>query len=311
LGWSSTLPPAASARLRQPPVPRGGGVIPREAWKIWPEVTPQPQDIRRTKTGEFIVELPLVSYVLVAVDTAFSERETADFSACVVLGVWERRREEVSRATPWMAERWGSPDPHEALARSEEGSDQPRVCLMEGWVTRAGLNDMTLSPVTQKPVGLVPRLLDTCRRRQAHRIILENANRGKDTADELRRQMYSHEFDVELVDPTGSKLARMHSVSPLFSAGLVYSPANLIRVLDKDGRETVDVREFAWVAEIASQCLRTPRGKQDLADCVSMGLQWLRNAGMLELQHEFIKSELERRAWKPKPLNVGQLYGVA
>ena len=168
-----------------------------------------------------------------------------------------------------------------------------------------------ISPITNKPIGLVPRLLDTCRRRQANRIILENANRGKDTADELRRQMHSHEFDVELIDPSGSKLSRMHSVSPLFSACLVYSPANLQRVLDKDGRETVDVREFAWVAEIASQCLRTPRGKQDLADCVSMGLQWLRNAGMLELQHEFIKSELERRAWKPKPLNVGQLYGVA
>jgi hypothetical protein len=32
---------------------------------------------------------------------------------------------------------------------------------------------------------------------------------------------------------------------------------------------------------------------------------------MLELQHEFIRHELERRAWKPKPLNIGKMYGVA
>jgi hypothetical protein len=31
----------------------------------------------------------------------------------------------------------------------------------------------------------------------------------------------------------------------------------------------------------------------------------------LELTIEFIKGELERRAWRPKPINIGKMYGVA
>jgi phage terminase large subunit-like protein len=296
---------AAQAQLQQSPIPRGGGVIPREAWKIWPEKTPEPNEIKRTPTGEYMIALPEVSYVVVSVDTAFSERETADFSACVVLGIWSRRREEISKSGPWYGDRWGgATDPAAEASRIvEEGGEEQ---------TRASLNDPTVNPQTRKAVGLVQRLLDTCRRRHANLVLIENANRGQDVMRELRRQMHSHECDVVLFEPSkhGSKLNRMHSVSPLFSSGLVYSPANLIKTFDKFGREKVDVREFQWVEEVVRQCNRTPRGKQDLADCMSSGLLWLRDNGFLELEHEFIKAELERKAWRPKPVNVAALYGV-
>src|SRR6516162_8916001 len=97
---------AAQAQLQQAPVPRGGGCIPREAWRIWPLKTPEPADIQRTRTGEYLVQLPEVQHVIVSVDTAFSERETADFSGVVCLGVWSLRREEVTRASPWYGDRW-------------------------------------------------------------------------------------------------------------------------------------------------------------------------------------------------------------
>jgi hypothetical protein len=67
---------AAQAQLQQAPVPRGGGVIPRTSYRIWPEVVPKPEDIKRNRNGEYMVELPPVSFVLVSVDTAFSEKET-------------------------------------------------------------------------------------------------------------------------------------------------------------------------------------------------------------------------------------------
>jgi phage terminase large subunit-like protein len=305
---------AAAAQLQQAPIPRGGGVIPRTDWRVWPEKTPDAKDIRRTPSGDFIVELPEVSFVICAVDTAFSEKETADFSACVVLGVWSRRREEVSRAAPWYASRWSpaGADQQQLAAEIVEAEEQPRVCLMEAWQTRAGLNVTTVDAKTKKPIGLVPRLLDTCRRRHVDRIIVENANRGHDTAQELQRQMNSHEFQIEMFEPSrhGSKLNRMYSVSPLFSQNLIYAPANLIRGFDKYGRETVTVQEFRWVAAVLDQCLRTPRGKQDLADCVSMGLIYLRTNGFLELHDEFIKNELAARVWKPKPRSIGREYGV-
>jgi predicted phage terminase large subunit-like protein len=259
-----------------------------------------------------MVQLPEVSFVLVSVDTAFSERETADFSAAVVLGVWSRRREEVSRTSPWMAERWGTPDPHDEAEQRGEGPEQPRVILMEAFQTRAQLNDQTPDPrPPHKPRGLVQRVADVCKRRFAHRVVIENANRGRDTATELRRELHGYEIDVELITPSASKLARMNSVQPLFAQGLVYSPANLIRTLDKFGREQVDVREFAWVEEVVRQANRTPRGKQDLADALSMGLSVLRRDGWLELANEFIKNQLEQRAWKPKAVNIAKEYGVA
>jgi predicted phage terminase large subunit-like protein len=309
---------AAQAQLQQAPVPRGGGCIPREAWRIWPLKTPEPADIQRTRTGEYLVQLPEVQHVIVSVDTAFSERETADFSGVVALGVWSLRREEVSRAAPWMADRWGGgePDPAEEASRMAAGEvpEQPRVILMEAFATRAQLNDQTLDERTKKPRGLVQRLADLCKRRQAHRVVIENANRGKDTATELRRELHGYDIDVELITPSASKLARMNSVQPLFAQGLVFSPANLVRTVDRYGREQVDVREFQWVEEVVRQANRTPRGKQDLADALSMGLSVLRRDGWLELTIEHIRSQLEAKAWRPKPGSIGRdiarSYGV-
>jgi hypothetical protein len=113
---------------------------------------------------------------------------------------------------------------------------------------------------------------------------------------------------MELFEPSehGSKLNRMMSCQSLFANGLVYSPANLVRTPDGG----VELTEFKWVEEIVAQCQRCPRGKQDLADAMSMGLIWLRKFNMLQLQPEFISAELERRAWKPAQFNAGKHYGV-
>jgi predicted phage terminase large subunit-like protein len=228
------------------------------------------------------------------------------------------RREETTRAQPWMADRWGSgePDPAEEASRMAIGevSEQSRVILMEAFATRAQLNDQTLDERTRKPRGLVQRIADLCKRRQAHRCVIENANRGRDTANELRRELRGYDVDVELITPTASKLARMNSVQPLFANGLVFSPANLIRTVDKYGREQVEVREFAWVEEVVRQANRTPRGKQDLADALSMGLSVLRRDGWLSLTNEFIREQVEARAWRPRAGSIGRSiaasYGV-
>jgi hypothetical protein len=304
---------AAQAQLQQSPVARGGGVIPRTAWKIWPENPLKPEDIKRNRNGEYMVELPQVSFVLVCVDTAFSEKDTADFSAVVVLGVWSRRREEVTRERPHFLTRWGNPVDIEAEAeRLSSGEEQARVVVMEAFRTRAPLHDLTLDPRTQKPRGLCERILDVCRRRRADRLLVENANRGQDVIREIEREMRVHEFGLEQFQPSlhGSKLNRMWSVQPLIQAGLVYGPANLVRTLDEHGREQVDVREFAWFQEIVNECERTPRGKQDLADCISIGLLYLRNSNFISLTPEFVKEELAHRAWKPPAFNAGKHYGV-
>jgi len=186
------------------------------------------------------------------------------------------------------------------------------MILMEGFVTRAPLNDLTPGR-DGKPRGLCQRLIDVCRRRRADRLVLENANRAQDTMREIQRQIGHNQTMIELFEPSehGSKLNRMMSCQSLFASGLVYSPANLVRTPDGGAELT----EFKWVEEIVAQCQRCPRGKpssrqQDLADAMSMGLIWLRKFNMLQLQPEFIQSELDRRAWKPPAFNAAKHYGL-
>ena len=136
--------------------------------------------MKRGRDGQLLVELPPVSFVIVSCDTAYSEKDSADFSAVVVLGVWSRRREEITRASPWYGTRWGAPDLEEEAKRLEDAQEQARVILMEGFVTRAPLNDLTPGR-DGKPRGLCQRLIDVCRRRKADRLVLENANRAQDT----------------------------------------------------------------------------------------------------------------------------------
>ena len=161
----------AAAQLQQSPIVRGGGVIRREDWQIWPEgPAPDPKDLKINARGEYQVMLPLMQYIIVAVDTAYSEREESSMNGMVCLGVWSRRREEVSRAQPWMASRWGTvePDPAE-IEHLLEGQEQPRVILCEAFQTRAPLNDQTPDPRTGRPRGLVQRVAEVCRRREANR----------------------------------------------------------------------------------------------------------------------------------------------
>jgi hypothetical protein len=306
---------AVSAQLQQSPVPRGGGIIPRTDWRVWPEEIPPAGDLQKDprNPGEFLVALPPVSFVLISVDTAFSEADTADFNGIVCLGVWHRRRELASRSTAWFAGRWGGrpPDLSELREQVEEDTplDQPRVILMEAINTRAKLNDPTLGR-NGKPIGLVQRLIDLARRRRADRILVENANRGQDVLREIERQANVEEFSLELFNPRehGDKVARAWSVQPLFSQGLVSAPAHLVPGVDHFGNPCVQVHEFQWVEAVVSQMQRVPQGKQDLADATSMGLIFLRRNGFLELNAEFIKNELQTRTWKPTGFNVAKHY---
>jgi hypothetical protein len=55
-----------------------------------------------------MVPLPEMSYVVAGLDTAMSERETADWSAMATFGVFHRRKNEVRKAEPWFSGRWAA-----------------------------------------------------------------------------------------------------------------------------------------------------------------------------------------------------------
>lgn len=288
---------AIAGQMQQRPIPRGGGIIGPDDWQIWPEHVPRVEDLTISKDGSAYVPLPPVSYVVLALDTAMSERETADWNACVVIGVWHRPR-QMTR-----------------IVGHEDGIDdgeQPRAILMGGWRRRCKLNDETLGR-DGRPLGLVQLVADTCRRFPVDRIIIENKTRGLDVKNELERQFASEMFNIQLFEPGrhGDKVARLYSIQPLFSQGLVYCPAKCSLTVGRDGREEVEVAEFEWARQIQEEVSNVPRGtNDDFSDALCQAMISLREDGFLSLTKEYIQQQVAMRMLRPKRDTVRIGYGV-
>jgi phage terminase large subunit-like protein len=241
--------------------------------------------------------LPEVSHVIVTVDTALSEKDTADWSACIVWGVWHR---------PKLVTTVGRDDPL-------DDGEQPRVVMMGGWRRRCRLNDPDQDPEDGMPRGLVQRVDATARRFQADRIIIENKTRGLDVKNELERQLQDRPYSIELFEPKrhGDKVARLNAVQPLFNQQLVYAPAWVRVVAQPEGGVKVSVNEYQWVRDVIKEVEAVPRGiHDDYADCVSMGLITLREGGYLDLTHEHIRYRMAIRPPRRGPNKIAQHYGV-
>ena len=72
---------AYAAQYQQRPAPRGGGIIPYNAWEFW--------DVELArKFGRNENQFPDFDLIIASVDTAFTEKQENDMSAMTVLGVW-------------------------------------------------------------------------------------------------------------------------------------------------------------------------------------------------------------------------------
>lgn len=212
-------PYMAAGRLQQSPIPKGGSIVQREWWNVWP-----PEDMQ-VPEGEPL-RYPAMEYIIAVCDTAYTQKKENDPSACIVLGVFRR-------------------------------NGLSKVMLMEAWEDRLELN------------GLINRVVSTCRRRKVDAVVIEGKASGKSVAQEIRRLCSEQEFMVYEVNPETDKVARLHAVVPLFSAGCVYAP-------DKK-----------WADMVINQVSSFPKAKyDDLTDCVSMGLNYLRKCGIALLPAE-------------------------
>lgn len=70
-----------AGQLQQSPAPKGGGIIKREHWQLWP---PEDWKVDDDKPLQF----PPFEYILASCDTAYTEKAENDYSACTVWGVW-------------------------------------------------------------------------------------------------------------------------------------------------------------------------------------------------------------------------------
>lgn len=182
-------PHAWAGQMNQIPTTRGGGIILREWWKVWP---PEGQEDSWTTLVDLgggqvsqRVLYPDLDYVLLSVDTAYTESEENDWSACTV---------------------WGS---------FEDAARNPKIMLLEAWRERLELRALTM------------KIIDTARRRRADGVLIEAKASGLTVIQEMRRLMRADRGDVWTIfgeAPRGDKVARLHAVAAAFSAGLIYAP---------------------------------------------------------------------------------------
>lgn len=102
LAWEARFPAEAVASLKrvkgayayagqyqQAPAPRGGGILKRADWQLWP---PGGESFGPDGKPAKKLEYPPLDYIVASLDTALTEKEENDWSALTVWGVWQDQR---------------------------------------------------------------------------------------------------------------------------------------------------------------------------------------------------------------------------
>jgi len=207
------------AQWQQQPTAEEGAIVKKEWWKIW--------------TKE---DIPDVDYVIQSYDTAFSKKESADYSAITTWGVF----------------------------RSDEtGADN--IILMDARRGRWNFPE------------LKEKALEEYDYWEPDMMIVEAKASGMPLTDELRRT------GIPIMNYTPSKgrdkVTRMHTVAPLFEAGMVWAP------------------EKRFADEVIDECMAFPNGEHDdYVDSMTMALIRFRQGGFISLNGE----EDDTEHYRPK-----------
>ena len=138
---------------------------------------------------------------------------------------------------------------------------------------------------------MVDKVAAYCEGYKVDRLLIENKANGFAVESELRRQFPNRSWMIELVDPQGiDKSARAHAAVPAFAAGLIWAPGSA---------ETGTHRE--WAQMVIDEVSILPKGKHDdLADCVTMGVNWLRRNNLLLRAPEVQARADQQRAYETR-----------
>jgi phage terminase large subunit-like protein len=265
-----TLGPfGAAGQLEQSPKPKGGGVIKYDWWNAWEAENYPPMD-----------------FILASLDTAYTEKTENDYSALTVWGVFTYDTVAVPGR---ILDRDGRPM---YLGIRNFAEESPRVMLMHAWQARLPMHELVL------------KVAASCNQMKIDLLLIENKASGISVSQELQR-LYSHEnWGVELNDPKSiDKLARLHSVVPLFAPalrqktdaagkGLYDARGEPLQVRVRDGIVYApslpgEPTFRVWAEECIRQVESFPHGAHDdYVDTVSQALRCLRDRGLLTLPSE-------------------------
>ena len=203
----ASIPPSKwNAQYQQNPTGEENAIIKREWWKKWEEE-----------------DIPELQYVIQSYDTAYSKKETADYSAITTWGVFY-----------------------------PEKSGSPALILVD---SKKGRWDFP---------KLKREALDQYKYWEPDTVIIEAKATGLPLTHELRN------IGIPVVNFTPSKgndkLTRVHSVSPLFEAGMVWAP------------------DEKFADEMIEEVAAFPNGEyDDLVDSMTQALMRYRQGNFVQL----------------------------
>lgn len=205
------------------------------------------------------LEYPAMDFIIGSVDGAYTEDKQNDYSSMSVLGVYREDGQPKVMLMYAWQKRYSF---HGTVPEKYKGESEKSYCEREEW-------------------GFVERVAYTCHTFGVDRLLIENKATGITLGQELRRLYSSEKFGVELVNPKGDKLARAYSVSHLFENGVIYAPN----------------REWATLA--IEECIRFPKGHDDMPDCIFQALIWMRKTGWALRTNEY-EEEIAPKEFKGK-----------
>jgi len=203
-----SIPPSKwNAQYQQNPTGEENAIIRREQWRCW-EPT----------------KIPQLEYVIQSYDTAFSKKQTADYSAITTWGVFY----------------------------PNEGGGGPNLILLDSQKGRWDFPEL-------KQIAL-----DNYKFWEPDTVIVEAKASGTPLTQELRS------MGIPVVNFTPSrgndKVTRVHSVSPLFEAGMVWAP------------------DEVWADELIEEVAAFPNGEHDdLVDSMTQALMRYRQGNFVQL----------------------------
>jgi phage terminase large subunit-like protein len=303
-------PYATAGQLQQQPSVRGGAIFVEDWWQEWP--TAAMRDALEVKyyadgaeNRTITPSYPELDRVIASLDTALGEKETNDFNAITIWGVFRAATSDVV-------------DPRKNLIQGADGvmriidSEHSKLMLMYAWQRRLPLHgepdDMPLgmtpqewnSPKSiatrQKKWGLVEWTVYLCRRYRVSTLLIENKTRGHDVRNEIFRLFRNEDFGVVMMEPLGDKVQRANALVHLWSNQVVYAP-----LIFQDG----GWGKPAWCATAIDQFTIFPRGAND--DIVDSGLhaiKHLRDTGFAlrtnESEENYIEEAMHRSSRRPQ-----------
>ena len=195
-----------NAQYQQNPTGDETAILKREWWKVWDKE-----------------KVPNLEYVIQSYDTAFSKRETADYSAITTWGVFYPKE-----------------------------SGTPNLILLDSIKGRWDFPE------------LKEKAFELYKFWDPETVIIEAKATGMPLTHELRN------MGIPVVNFTPSrgndKLARVHSVAPLFESGMIWAP------------------DETWAEELIEECAAFPNGEfDDLVDSTTQALMRYRQGNFVQL----------------------------